>query len=195
MKGMTRTRKLTECALLIAIATVLSFIQFPGPWVNGGSITLCSMLPICIIGYRHGTKWGLLSGLTYGIIQMIFGISGLKGITFGTFIAAVILDYLFAFTVLGFSGIFRGMIKNQTTSFAVGAGFAVFLRFICHFISGALVWDSLLAETGINWAGILFSLQYNGSYMLPELIITVVVGVVFCKLFDFNSVDLKKSHK
>ena len=68
-----KTRKLTETALLIALGTILSLIQFPGPWVNGGSITLCSMLPIIVIGYRYGSRWGLLSGLVYGILQMVLG--------------------------------------------------------------------------------------------------------------------------
>lgn len=195
MRKMTKTHKMAECALLIAAATVLSFIKFPGPWVNGGSITLCSMVPICIIGYRHGAKWGLISGFIYGILQMMFETSALKGITFATFIAAVFLDYIFAFSVLGLSGIFRRTIKNQTVSFVAGSSFAVFLRFICHFISGFLVWDSMINATGISWAGIVFSLQYNLSYMLPELIITAAVGAMLCKVFDFNSINLKKAKK
>ncbi len=191
--NMTKTHKLAECALLIAIATVLNFIQFPGPWINGGSITLCSMVPICVIGYRHGVKWGLISGFTYGIIQMIFGMNGLKGITLATFIAAIILDYFLAFSVLGLSGIFRKTIKNQTTALIAGTSFAVFLRFLCHFISGFLVWDSLINSTGISWSGIIYSLEYNGSYMLPELIITVVAITLLCKIFNFSSVNLKKA--
>lgn len=58
MKSISKVQKLTESAILLAAATALSFVQFPGPWVNGGSITLCSMLPVCIIGYRYGVKWG-----------------------------------------------------------------------------------------------------------------------------------------
>lgn len=193
MNTMTRTRKLVEAALMVAIATVLSLIQFPGPWVNGGSITLCSMLPICIIAYRHGPKWGLLSGLVYGILQMFLGINGLKGITLGTFIAAVVLDYLLAFTVLGLAGIFRRVIRNQTAALAAGTAFVCVLRFFCHFLSGFLVWDSLVAAGSVNWTGIVYSLSYNGSYMLPELIITTAAAAILSKLIHLDSPNLKKA--
>ncbi len=181
-----KTRKLTETALLIALATVLSLIQFPGPWVNGGSITLCSMLPICIIGYRYGVRWGLLSGFIYGILQLLLGVSVLKGVSLATVIFAVIFDYLLAFAVLGFSGLFRNTIKNSSVAFMAGSAIGIFLRFVCHFISGAFVWASILDATGLNWAGILYSLEYNGSYMGPELVITLVAGAVFCRIFDFT---------
>lgn len=168
------------------MATVLSLIQFPGPWVNGGSITLCSMLPICIIGYRYGVRWGLLSGFVHGLLQLLLGMNALKGVSLETLVLSVILDYLLAFAVLGFSGLFRNKIKNSSVAFAAGSAIGIFLRFVCHFISGAFVWDTILGDTGLNWAGILYSLNYNGSYMGPELIITLVAGVIFCRIFDFT---------
>lgn len=181
-----KTRKLTETALLIAMATVLSLIQFPGPWVNGGSITLCSMLPICIIGYRYGVRWGLLGGFVHGLLQLLLGMNALKGVSLETLVLSVILDYLLAFAVLGFSGLFRNTIKNSSVAFMAGSAVGIFLRFVCHFISGAFVWDTILGDTGLNWAGILYSLTYNGSYMGPELIITLVAGAIFCRIFDFT---------
>lgn len=184
-----KTRKLTETALLIAMATVLSLIQFPGPWVNGGSITLCSMLPICIIGYRYGVRWGLLGGFVHGLLQLLLGMNALKGVSLETLVLSVILDYLLAFAVLGFSGLFRNTIKNSSVAFMAGSAIGIFLRFVCHFISGAFVWASILNETGLNWAGILYSLEYNGSYMGPELVITLAAGAVFCRIFDFTKPD------
>lgn len=181
-----KTRKLTETALLIAMATVLSLIQFPGPWVNGGSITLCSMLPICIIGYRYGVRWGILGGFVHGLLQLLLGVNALKGISLDTLVLSVILDYLLAFAVLGLSGLFRNTIKNPSVAFMAGSAIGIFLRFVCHFISGAFVWVSILNETGLNWAGILYSLEYNGSYMGPELVITLAAGVIFCRVFDFT---------
>lgn len=94
-----KTRKLTETALLIALGTILSLIQFPGPWVNGGSITLCSMLPICIIGYRYGVRWGILGGVVYGLLQLLLGVNALRGISLATVALSVLLDYLLAFGV------------------------------------------------------------------------------------------------
>ncbi len=181
-----KTRKLTETALLIALGTILSLIQFPGPWVNGGSITLCSMLPICIIGYRYGVRWGILGGVVYGLLQLLLGVNALRGISLATVALSVLLDYLLAFGVLGFSGLFRRKIQNQSAAFMAGAGIAIVLRFLCHFISGAFVWDTILADTGLNWAGILYSFNYNGSYMLPELVITLVAGAILCRVFDFS---------
>ena len=125
-----KTRKLTETALLIAMATVLSLIQFPGPWVNGGSITLCSMLPICIIGYRYGVRWGILGGFVHGLLQLLLGVNGLKGISLETLVLSVILDYLLAFAVLGFSGLFRNKIKNGSLAFAAGSTVGIVLRFV-----------------------------------------------------------------
>ena len=180
------TRKLTETALMLAVATVLSMIQFPGPWVQGGAITLCSMLPICIISFRYGVKWGLVTGVTYGILQLLIGMNVLRGVSLATVILSILLDYLLAFGVLGFAGLFRKTIKNPSIAFVSGTSIAIALRFLCHFISGIFVWDTILSETGINWAGILYSFYYNISYMLPELIITVVVGAIFCRVFDFS---------
>lgn len=117
-----KTRKLTETALLIALGTILSLIQFPGPWVNGGSITLCSMLPICIIGYRYGVRWGILGGVVYGLLQLLLGVNALRGISLVTVVLSVLLDYLLAFGVLGFSGLFRRKIQNQSAAFMAGAG-------------------------------------------------------------------------
>ena len=104
----------------------------------------------------------------------------------GTLVLSVILDYLLAFAVLGFSGLFRNKIKNASLAFAAGSTVGIVLRFVCHFISGAFVWDTILADTGLNWAGILYSLNYNGSYMGPELVITLAAGVIFCRVFDFT---------
>ena len=61
-------RRLVECAVLIAIGTVLSLFEFSGPWALGGGITVCSMLPLVLICHRHGTKWGISSALVYGVL-------------------------------------------------------------------------------------------------------------------------------
>ena len=68
-------RRLVECAVLIAIGTVLSLFEFSGPWALGGGITVCSMLPLVLICHRHGTKWGISSALVYGVLQMAVALS------------------------------------------------------------------------------------------------------------------------
>ena len=98
--------KLVTSAIMIALATVLSMIKV---WEMpmGGSITLFSMLPICLISYRYGVKQGLLVGFVHGLLQLLLGVGGLRGLDLATVVGAVFLDYLIAFGVLGFSGIFR----------------------------------------------------------------------------------------
>ena len=59
-KTYSKTRTLVECALMIALGTVLANIKiYELP--NGGSITLFSMLPFIMISFRHGVKWGLFT--------------------------------------------------------------------------------------------------------------------------------------
>ena len=71
-----RVLMLTESAAMIAFATVLSIVKIVDmPY--GGSVTACSMLPLLIIAYRYGTKWGLLTSFTYGVIQMFLGMDNL----------------------------------------------------------------------------------------------------------------------
>ena len=71
-KTYSKTRILVECALMIAIGTVLSNIKiFTMP--NGGSVTLLSMLPFVLVSFRHGVKWGLFTGLVNGCLQMLLG--------------------------------------------------------------------------------------------------------------------------
>lgn len=170
-----RTKIMTTGALMVALATILSFIQFSGAWLAGGSITLFSMVPICLFAYLYGVKWGFLCGGVHGIIQCLLGLNALKGITFTTFVGAILLDYILAFALLGFAGIFRKIVKNRPLGFALGCVFAGLLRFICHFLSGFLLWGSL-TQDGLG--AVVFSFTYNMSFMGPEILITALGGFV-----------------
>lgn len=113
-----------ECAIMIAVAAVLSFVKILElPY--GGSVTAFSIVPIVIISYRHGVKWGLLSGFVFSIIQLIQTASTLSYAT--SFLAAVtiiFLDYIFAFTVIGLAGFLRNKVSNPSAA-------AVFWLFGC----------------------------------------------------------------
>ena len=179
---------LCESAVMIALATVLSLIKIE--WPFGGSVTICSMLPILVIGYRYKPLWGCFTGLIYGLIQMLFGMSNFAYATSALAFAMILLfDYLVAFALIGLGGIFRGM-KNQAVGLGLGAVIAGFLRFVCHFISGVTVWGGF-AEDMPAW---LYSLTYNGAYMLPETIILVVGAVIIGLIVDFRSDTLKAVH-
>ena len=93
--------------VMVAMATVLGFIKlYDAPY--GGSITVCSMLPILFFGYRCGLKWGLGAGFVNSVLQLLLGMSALKGVSAGVLVGSIFLDYLIAFTVLGLAGMFRG---------------------------------------------------------------------------------------
>lgn len=179
----TNTRKLVEAAVMVAMATVLCFIRlYKLPW--GGSVTLLSMLPICIYSIRRGVKWGMAASFVFSLIQLLQGIiDGLFGwgLTPGALVACILLDYVLAYSALGLAGMFA---KKGVAGHISGIVVAVVIRFFIHFLSGCLLWKSY----GALWSGFetdntyLYSLLYNGAYMLPELIITVIGAVILLSI-------------
>ena len=134
-------RKLTETAIMLALAVALSYVTiFKLPM--GGSITLFSQVPIIIIGYRYGWKWGMGTGVMYGILEMLLQGLGnfayVKGIV--AYLILILADYVLAFMSLGLGGGMFKKIKNQPLALGLGALVASALRFVCHFISGITIW-------------------------------------------------------
>lgn len=174
---------LVEGAVMVALAAVLSYIRiFHLPW--GGSVTLLSMLPIVIYSIRHGIVRGLFASFVFALIQFGQGVmDGLFGwgLTPVMLIACILLDYILPFTVLGLAGVFR---KRGMAGWITGTVVVVVLRFMMHFLSGIVIWHSF----GALWDGfstdneILYSLLYNGAYMLPELIFTLAGAIVLFKV-------------
>ena len=171
--------------VLIALGTALSFVKvFDLPY--GGSITLCSMLPVMLFSYRAGIKWGLGAGFTFSVLQLLFGLDALKGISGATVVGSIFLDYLLAFTVLGLAGMFRGRIKNHPAAFTLGCLVAGLLRYVCSFLSGWILWGEfadvnfspVLAGMSGQQLACFYSLVYNGSYMIPEILVTCVAAFV-----------------
>lgn len=190
-----KTLRLVTSGVLIGLATVLSVIKvFALPF--GGSVTLFSMVPILVLGYMYGVKWGLLSGGVYGLLQMILGATmsqAFAGLSGFSIVIMALLDYIVAYVVVGMSGMFKGRLKNHTVAFALGSTVAILLRLICHFLSGWILWGSyassyfeemnnsfgnyMLSSFDGQLLAALYSLVYNASYMLPELVMSVI-GVV-----------------
>lgn len=155
-----QTKQLVYCSAAMALAVVTSFIKF-GSLPFGGSITLFSMMFICLIGYIYGAKTGLITGVAYGILQFITG----------PYIYAplqVLLDYPLAFGALGLAGFFSTKKHGLITGYLVGA----FGRYICHVISGYIFFASYAPE---NVNPFLYTLGYNATYIIPEAIATVVI--------------------
>ena len=186
---MKKSLRLTETAIMIALGFILSLltiIKMP----FGGSVTAFSMLPVIVIAYRYSTSWGLLAGFAASLLQMIMGLENLTYATSaGAVIAIIMLDYIVAFGVMGFGGIFKGKIKDQGVALAAGAFVVCFLRYICHVISGCTVWAGVSIPTT---DGLLYSLVYNCAYMVPETVITVVGAYYAGKVFTLNSERIKR---
>lgn len=177
MKKMS-TRMLVEAGILIAFAQVLSYIKYEMPY--GGSVTLGSMIPVLFFAIRWGVRPGLLAGLVYGFLQFALGTK------FSYHPLGIFLDYIFAYGCLGFAGLFRKNLSNTIASMAI----AFSSRFAFHYLSGIILWASYAPE---GMSPYLYSLLYNGSYMLPELLISALIISLLYKplkgIFRFNSND------
>ncbi len=189
MKQTSKALKLTETAVMIALASILSLIAvIKMPF--GGSVSAFSMLPIAIIAFRHKLLRGLLAGFAHSLIQLMMGMENLSYATSGAAAAAIImLDYVVAFTGLGLSGIFRGKFKSDGTAIALGTLLACVLRYICHVISGCTVWAGVSIPTG---DGLIFSLGYNAAYMVPETLLTVIAAYFAAEVFTLKTPEIKR---
>lgn len=187
------TRRLTETAIMLALAVGLSYVKIM-ELPMGGSITLFSQVPIIIIGYRYGAKWGISTGVVYGVLQMLLQGLGnfayVKGIV--AYLVLILADYVLAFMALGLGGAIFKKMKNQTVALALGAFAGSAIRFICHFVSGVTIW----ADYADGWKSVWqYSAAYNGSYMAIEAAISVAAVIALSLVLDFNAVNLMKKKK
>jgi thiamine transporter len=167
-------RCLCEAAILVALAQVLSYIKLM-ELPNGGSLTP-AMFPLLLFAVRWGVKPGLLAGFAFGLLQLIFDGAYAWGWQ------SMLLDYLVAFTPLGLAGLFRG------TRWGIFAGTVVgcLCRFAVHYVSGVTIYR-IIAPTellGMTFTSpSVYSLVYNGSYMLPNTVLALVIaGVLYMPL-------------
>ena len=179
---------LAESAIMIALATVLSMIKvYEAPY--GGSVTLLSMAPIIILSMRRGVKTGLVAGFVHSLIQLLLGLNNVAWVpTPGGIVLCILFDYILPFTLLGLGGCFRNvrLCKNDTANLMVaavlGTLLVTLLRFACHIVSGAVIWYALDLEWYADdpdhivhkYGAWMFSTIYNGTFMLPEIIETVI---------------------
>ena len=175
--GRTRTRMLCEGAIMVALAQILSYIKIM-ELPNGGSLTP-AMFPILLFAVRWGLKDGLLAGFVFGLLQLIFDGAYAWGWQ------SMLLDYVVAFPPLGLAGLFKG----KKWGIFAGTVLGCLGRFIVHFISGITIYR-IYAPTEILGTVFdepnLYSLAYNGSYMLPNTILALVIaGLLYAPLKKF----------
>jgi thiamine transporter len=167
----TKVITLVETAMLAALAIVLNMLTPFQLWPNGGSITL-TMVPIAILAFRRGIIPGIAAGLITGLILLVLP---------GAFYAhpvQVILDYPLAFALLGTAGLLsihnttkRG---SQIAKVVIGLFLAGILRLLSHFLSGVIFFADYAPK---GQSVYVYSLVYNASYILPEIIISII-GVI-----------------
>jgi thiamine transporter len=155
----TKPRALTFSAIAIAFAFVLNQItlfQLP----QGGAITPLSMLFIVLVGYFFGLRQGLLAGICFGLLDLMIHPYVISPIQ-------MLVDYPLAFGALGLSGLLK-----DRNSIIPGYLLGVSGRFVFSFLSG-LIFFGMYAPEGFS--GFTWSLVYNGSYLLGEAVLTVIV--------------------
>ena len=175
-KSHLRIRALCEGAILLALAIVLNmlskslFANLP----QGGSISL-AMFPLLLIAHRWGWGSGLLAGFCYGLLDMLLD----GGYAWGW--QSILLDYLVAYTALGLGGFFKGKAWGIFPCVAIGS----LGRFAVHYFSGVTLYK-IIEPTGIEGLeglGVftnphVYSIVYNGVYMLPNMLIAMVIAAL-----------------
>ena len=153
-------KQLAVCAMSLALGPIVSNLKlFSFPW--GGSVTLLSMLVICLPGYFFGLGAGIMTGVAYGVLQLLVD-------PYVLFPLQLVVDYLLAFGALGLSGLFtnakHGLIKGYLTG--------VLGRYVFAVISGWIFFGTYAWE---GWPALPYSLVYNGIYIFAESVITLVI--------------------
>ncbi len=162
------TWMLVEASMMIGLAIVLGEFVKILKMPMGGSVTAGSMVPLFIFAYRWGGKQGIFVGVVYGILDFIIG-----GV-YSLHPVSLIFDYPVAYGILGVAGFFK-----KTPVGLIGGVFAgITGRFICHTYSGVVAYASYAPE---GQSPLLYSILYNGTYLLPEFIITIVLTALILK--------------
>ena len=206
-----KTKRITESAMLLAMAIVLELVSktFIPEQTFGGQITIVSMLPVVLIAYRHGVKWGFVASFTYALLEMALGAKTVSSAFLPGFfgdgamifnaILMCLLDYIVAYTVLALAGMFRNRIQKPGLSLMAGSIVALCTRYVIHILSGYILFSSWaewyftqegfpawgaelvsnLSPAGLGWV---YSIVYNGMYMIPEIVFTAIVSLVIAKI-------------
>ena len=207
----TKTKRLTESAMLLALAIILELVSkmFIPEMPFGGQITLVSMLPVVLVSYRHGVKWGFVTGVAYALLEMALGAKTVAaafqpgyfgdGVLLVKAFVMCLLDYMVAYTVLGLGGCFRNRVKKPGLGLMCGSLVALGARYVAHIASGYVLFSgwaewfftqegfpgwgaNLVASLSPNMLGFVYSVVYNGMYMIPEMIITAVVALLLARV-------------
>jgi thiamine transporter len=162
---------LAEIAIMAALSLILGLVKFSGVWAQGGSVSL-EMVPIFIMAFRRGLKAGVFTGLVVGLLQLLVN-------PYVVHPAQLILDYPLAFALAGVAGAFAPSIKQnktrRTALMITGIFIGSLLRLASHVLSGVIFFKQSAPEDMNVW---LYSLLYNGSFMIVIFMITSFVVIL-----------------
>mgnify|MGYP002513975393 CR=1 FL=1 len=196
---------------MIALAAVLELVakmiipELP----FGGQVTIVSMLPVVLVGWKYGIGKGLVTGFVYSLVQIALGVKTISALimpasedylgNIGNVILMFILDYIVAYTVLGLGAMFKKKMRNNSASLCLGAFTVLSLRYISHILSGYILYGAwaewffsqenfyaiggwILEHFSGNALAVIYSIFYNGLYMIPEIVITAVAALIVGRL-------------
>lgn len=198
-----KIKKFSISVMLISLGTFLSLIKIPLPF--GGGVTAISTLPVILLSYYYGISWGFFSSMIYAFVQMLLGISTisryvLPGSSIQNLLLIVVMcifDYLFAYLSLSCGGIFRRE-RFAKRALAYGTLLSLTLKYLFHVISGTILcstWVNAANTSAFVWIhryiprslfSIVYSIIFNGMYMIPEILITVFFSVSIAKVLNRN---------
>lgn len=192
-----RTGKLTICAMMVALATILSTIKLD--MLFGGGVTLFSMVPILALGVLFGARWGFGAAFVYSVLQLLLGLDNLMYLqNFWSNFSIALFDYIVPYTALGIAGFFH-MDKEEErgvsyAKLSIAAALGCILRFLCHWFTGMMIWNDITSTEvqsfefpwGSVWDNlhvVAYSAVYNGWYMAIELALSVMAMLLMYPVF------------
>ena len=202
---------LVESAVMIALAAVLEIVSkmIIPEMPFGGQVTIVSMLPVVLIGWKYGMGKGLFTGFVYSLVQIALGAKAISALimpasedylgSIANIVIMFLLDYVVAYSVLGLGAIYKKKIKNNSLSLSLGAFTVLLLRYVSHILSGYILFgawaewfftqdgfyswgETIMTTFSGNALSLIYSIIYNGFYMIPEIIITTIVAAVIGKI-------------
>jgi len=208
---MSRTAVLVECAMMVALGFVLSIIPFFHlPW--GGSVTCFSTLPIIVMSFRHGMKWGVASAAVFGAVHALMGANSVAAAgSFGAMLLCALLDYILAYAAVGLTGPVAGLymriagtggqapdsgarqdtrgLRHPRAGLVAGIVATGLMRLLCSFLSGVLIWGAWAPEGVPVWQ---YSLTYNAGWCLPDVAIVLFAALALSLAPGMQSLGLSE---